>query len=79
MKRLFTIALILVSAATAVAAERIFIITDRNTYVAGDLVFCSVYALDQNGRIKDYSAVPPTPPTGGENRQRGGFLVRKGW
>lgn len=57
MRRLILLALILVSAATAAAAERIFILTDRNTYIAGDLVFCSVYALDQNGRIKDFSAV----------------------
>lgn len=57
MRRLILLALILVSAATAAAAERIFIVTDRNTYIAGDLVFCSVYALDQNGRLKDHSAV----------------------
>ena len=39
------------------AGERIYIVTDRNAYIAGDLVYCSLFAVDDNGRISDFSAV----------------------
>ena len=58
MKKTILISCLLLMALFAGRAqERIFIITDRNTYIAGDLVFCSVYALDQEGRQAAFSAV----------------------
>lgn len=39
------------------AGERIYIVTDRNAYIAGDIVYCSLFAVDEKGRISDFSAV----------------------
>lgn len=57
MKKTVVLSLILLQALTAWAGDRIFVVTDRNTYVAGDQVFCSVFAVDENGRNSGFSAV----------------------
>lgn len=58
MKKTLIITLLLLMAIlSGRAQERIFVITDRNTYIAGDMVFCSVYALDDKGRQTGFSAV----------------------
>lgn len=41
----------------ALAGDRICLITDRPAYIAGDLVYCSAFAIDENGRNSDFSAV----------------------
>ena len=43
--------------ATAVPMERIYVSTDREVYVAGDAVWCSLTCLDGNGRFSNESAV----------------------
>lgn len=40
-----------------VPVERIFVSTDRNVYIAGDAVWCSLSCLDENGRFSNESAV----------------------
>lgn len=58
MKKTLLISLLcLMAGLSGKAQDRIFILTDRSTYIAGDLVFCSVYALDQEGRNEDFSTV----------------------
>ena len=44
-------------AGAAVPVERIYISTDRDVYVAGDAVWCSLTILDGNGRFSNESAV----------------------
>lgn len=39
------------------AQDRLFVVTDRDSYLSGDLVFCSVFALDENGTKAPFSAV----------------------
>ena len=39
------------------AQERIYVVTDRNTYLAGDLVYCSLFCVDNQGRQSGFSAV----------------------
>ena len=41
----------------AVPVERIYVSTDREVYVAGDAVWCSLTCLDENGRFSNESAV----------------------
>ena len=43
--------------AAAVPVERIYVSTDREVYVAGDAVWCSLSCLDGNGRFSNESAV----------------------
>ena len=43
--------------AAAVPVERIYVSTDREVYVAGDAVWCSLTCLDENGRFSNESAV----------------------
>ena len=43
--------------AAAVPVERIYVSTDREVYVAGDAVWCSLTCLDGNGRFSNESAV----------------------
>lgn len=40
-----------------VPVERIYVSTDRNVYLAGDAVWCSLSCLDENGRFSNESAV----------------------
>ena len=44
-------------AGAAVPVERIYVSTDRNVYIAGDAVWCSLTSLDGNGRFSNESAV----------------------
>jgi len=55
-KRILLLALLLAGAG-AHAQDRIYVTTDRQTYLAGDLVFCSLFCVDGNGRQSDFSAV----------------------
>lgn len=57
MKKILLLTLIALHTLAAGAGDRIHVVTDRNAYVAGDPVFCSVFAVDENGRISDFSAV----------------------
>ena len=61
MKKILHIMLALVLPATLLGAatpvERIFVSTDREVYIAGDMVWCSLFCLDQNGQYSPYSAV----------------------
>lgn len=43
--------------AAAVPVERIYVSTDREVYVAGDAVWCSLTCLDGNGRFSNESAI----------------------
>ena len=43
--------------AHAAPVERIYVSTDRNVYLAGDAVWCSLTCLDGNGRFSNESAV----------------------
>jgi hypothetical protein len=44
-------------AGAAVPVERIYVSTDREVYIAGDAVWCSLTCLDGNGRFSNESAV----------------------
>ena len=44
-------------AGAAVPVERIYVSTDRDVYIAGDAVWCSLTSLDGNGRFSNESAV----------------------
>ena len=44
-------------AGAAVPVERIYVSTDRDVYIAGDAVWCSLTNLDGNGRFSNESAV----------------------
>jgi len=60
MKRIyFTLLILALSGIIAAAApvERIYISTDREVYLAGDAVWCSLTNLDENGRFSNASAV----------------------
>ena len=39
------------------AQDRIYVVTDRSTYLAGDLVYCSLFCVDDEGRQSGFSAV----------------------
>ena len=60
MKKLTIILLALsagILAGAAVPVERIYVSTDRDVYIAGDAVWCSLTSLDGNGRYSNESAV----------------------
>ena len=59
MKKLMITILALSAAllAGAVPVERIYVSTDRDVYIAGDAVWCSLTCLDGNGRFSNESAV----------------------
>ena len=44
-------------AGAAVPVERVYVSTDRNVYIAGDAVWCSLTILNGNGRFSNESAV----------------------
>ena len=41
----------------AAPVERIYISTDRDVYLAGDVIWCSLSCLDENGRFSNASAI----------------------
>ena len=47
----------LLATLSAFAQDRIYIATDRNAYLAGDLVYCSLFCADMSGERQDFSAV----------------------
>lgn len=57
MRRLFCTALLLLAGLVGLAGERIYIVTDRNAYIAGDMVYCSLFVVDDAGVQSSYSAV----------------------
>ena len=60
MKKILSIVLALsagILAGAAVPVERIYVSTDRDVYIAGDAVWCSLTSLDGNGRFSNESAV----------------------
>lgn len=58
MKRLLIFALFILSALSASAqSERVFVVTDRQTYIAGDRVWCSLFCLDEKGLLSGRSSV----------------------
>ena len=58
-KMILTLSALVVAGTLSLAAptERIFVSTDRNAYLAGDAVWCSLTSLDENGRFSNTSAV----------------------
>ena len=56
-KSLFLIGASLLACLVAGARERIHVVTDRNSYIAGDLVYCSLFCVDDEGRQSGFSAV----------------------
>ncbi|MBO5596687.1 MAG: hypothetical protein J5917_07940 [Bacteroidales bacterium] len=57
MKRLISTTLLLLAALSGLAGERIYIVTDRNAYIAGDMVYCSLFVVDDSGAQSNFSAV----------------------
>ena len=58
-KILFSLIILAWSGIVSLAApvERIYVSTDRDVYLAGDAVWCSVSCLDENGRFSNASAI----------------------
>ena len=56
MKKILLIS-ILFASASLLAQERVYVATDRTAYIAGDLVYCSVFGLDKDGNPGGNSAV----------------------
>ena len=58
-KLLLTLSALVLTGLASLAApvERIYIATDRATYLSGDAVWCSLTCLDENGRLSNASAV----------------------
>ena len=58
MKRYIITALFSLFCALSFAAtERVFILTDRSAYICGDRVWCSLFCVDQTGRLSSQSAI----------------------
>lgn len=57
IKKLLSIILALAASFPAVAQDRIFVITDRPAYIAGDIVGCSVFCAGANGRPETFSSI----------------------
>ena len=58
MKRIVILVIsLLLGAAAGHSQDRIFLMTDRPAYLAGDLVYCSLFCTDGNGLISGFSAV----------------------
>ena len=58
-KTLFSLIILAWGGIVSMAApvERIYVSTDRDVYLAGDVIWCSLYCLDENGRFSNASAV----------------------
>ncbi len=56
-KRLYLLLAGLAMTLSALAQDRLFAVTDRNTYLAGDLVYCSLFCADDKGVRSGFSAV----------------------
>ena len=56
MKRILLLSILFVSTGL-LAQERVYVATDRTAYIAGDLVYCSLFALDKEGNPGGNSAV----------------------
>lgn len=58
MKKIFSLLLSgLLWTAVQAQTERVFVVTDRTAYLSGDRVWCSLFCLDENGRLSGQSAV----------------------
>ena len=57
MKKLWIILCGLMACAGMAAAERVYVSTDRTAYLAGERVWCSLFCVDENGRLSPQSAV----------------------
>lgn len=56
-KKLLSIILTLAASFSAASQDRIFVITDRPAYIAGDIVGCSVFCGGDDGRPESFSSV----------------------
>lgn len=66
MKRLLIAALLLLPLVPARSQDRIYVSTDRQAYLSGEEVFCSLFCLDEKGRRSDFSAVAYVELVSGE-------------
>ncbi len=59
MKRsiIITAALLFCISVAAQTVERVYVSTDRNAYIAGDRVWCSLFSFNADGALSDGSAV----------------------
>lgn len=57
MKRFILCSLLsLVCLLSFAATERVYVLTDRSAYLAGDRVWCSLFCVDENGSLSQQSA-----------------------
>ena len=56
MKKTVTLFLLSLLGLSAFAQDRLFVVTDRDSYISGDAVFCSVFVLDSDGAKAPFSA-----------------------
>ena len=57
MRRFLLSALLLLLLVPAFSQDRIYVSTDRQAYLSGEEVFCSLFCMDETGRKDDFSAV----------------------
>ena len=57
MKRTLLVFLLLGLGLWAHPQDKIYVSTDRQAYLSGEEVFCSLFCVDENGRRNDFSAV----------------------
>ena len=57
IKKFLSIILTLAASLPAVSQDRIFVITDRPAYIAGDIVGCSVFCAGAYGRPEAFSSI----------------------
>ena len=56
-KRIASLLLAALLALPVLAQDRIFVVTDRSSYLAGDIVYCSLFCVDNQGKQSGFSAV----------------------
>lgn len=56
-KCIFLTGLLLFCCWAALATERVYVSTDRTAYLVGDRVWCSLFCVDENGRLSQQSAM----------------------